>query len=1077
MMCRKLPISSFSTILVFICLTIIGLALIPLLPIKLSPSKSLPTIFVSFSLYGQSSRVVETEVTSKLEAMLSRLEGIQSISSSSGNGSGSITINLDKHVDINVARFEVATIIRQTRPSLPPQTSYPNISVSKSDENSDRPFISFTINAPGNLTEIYNLTDKLIKPKLASIKGIDRIDVSGSTPMEYRLEYDAKQLETLGISVSAIQQAIGNYLSKEFLGEGTVEQVTGQKSLIRVVLTSNNNNNNSSSNNSPNFDCSRILVKTQNGELINLSRIVKINYQQAESQNIYRINGLNSIYLSIVAKQSANQLSLSETIKQQIIKVQSVLPKGYEIHISYDATGYIKEELAKIYFRLGLTVLILLLFVLLVYRSFKYLLLIVSSLIINLSIAVIVYYLLKLEIHLYSLAGITISMTLIIDNVIIMSDQIMRRKNMYVFLAILAGTLTTIGSLSMVFLMDDKIKLNLQDFTLALITNLIISLFVVLFVVPVLLDIFKIDQGNQIKRYRRKKRQFLKIRWNRVSIWVNGFYEKYCRFACRWKILFITLLIFAFGLPVFMLPEKLEGDEKWKETYNKTLGSEFYRETIKPYADNIFGGTLRLFVQKVYEGSYFTDRQETSLYVTATLPNGSTVSQMNFLIQQMEAYLSQFKQIKQFQTSISSARRANITILFNKDDQLSGFPNSLKSNLISKALEMGGGSWGVFGLGDGFSNDVSESAGSYQAELYGYNYDELNSWAKKLKEKLLGYRRIKEVSINSEFSWYKDDYQEFEFNLDQKALAETGAFPMQLFGSMTGTMGHSANAGAVSSNSGQENIFLDSKQSKDYDIWNLTHTPMKIGEKVVKLTHVAEIEKGQSPQNIYKENQQYRLCVQYEYIGAYEQGQRVLEEAVNSFKKQLPMGYTIENKSDRNYYWGSNGGKQYGVLFLILVIIFFLSSILFNSLKQPFAILFVIPVSFIGIFLTFYLFKLNFDQGGFASFILLSGLTVNANIYIIDEFNRIVKRKGILRCRAYVKAWSVKMRPIMLTITSTVLGFSPFIVGSSKEAFWFPLAAGTIGGLLFSLIGIVLFLPIFLNVSKRSVSRKAVSRK
>ena len=1067
MMNRKLPISSFSTILVFFCLTIIGLALIPHLPIKLSPSKALPSISVSFSLSGQSSRVVETEVTSKLEAMLSRLEGIQNISSTSGNGWGRITINLDKHVDINVARFEVATIIRQTKPSLPPQTSYPNISVSKSDENSDRPFISYTINAPENLTEIYNLTDRLIKPKLANIKGIDRIDISGSTPMEYRLEYDAKQLETLGIKVADIQQAISNHLSKEFLGEGSVEQVSGQKSLIRIILVTNNNNN------GQNFDCSKIIVKTQNGGLMNLNRIVKINHQQAESQYIYRINGLNSIYLSVVAKQTANQLSLSETIKEQIIKVQSVLPKGYEIHVSYDATEYIKEELNKIYFRLGLTVFILLLFVLLVYRSFKYLLLIIASLVINLSIAVIIYYLLKLEIHLYSLAGITISMTLIIDNVIIMSDQIMRRKNMYVFLAILAGTLTTIGSLSMVFLMDDKIKLNLQDFTLALITNLLISLFVVLFVVPVLLDLFKIDQVNI---YRRKKNIFKKVHWNRVSIWVNRFYEKYCRFACRWKYIFIIVLILGFGLPVFMLPDKLEGSEKWKETYNKTLGSEFYKETIKPYADNILGGTLRLFVQKVYEGSYFTDRQETSLYVTATLPNGSTVAQMNFLIQQMEAYLSQFKQIKQFQTTIENARRANITIQFNKEDQLSGFPSSLKSNLITKALEMGGGSWGVYGLGDGFSNDMSESAGSYQAELYGYNYDELNGWAKKLRKELLGYRRIKEVAINSAFNWYKDDYQEFEFNLNERALAETGVFPIQLFRSLNNTIGQSVYAGAVSSNSGQEQIFLDSKQSKNYDIWDLIHAPMTIGKKEVKLSHVAEIEKGQSPQNIYKDNQQYRLCIQYEYIGASEQGQKVLEEIVDSFKKQLPMGYTVENKSGRNYYRRNDNGKQYGLLFLILIIIFFLSSILFNSLKQPFAILFVIPVSFIGIFLTFYLFKLNFDQGGFASFILLSGLTVNANIYIIDEFNRIIKRRGISRCRAYVKAWSVKMRPIMLTITSTVLGFGPFIVGSTKEAFWYPLAAGTIGGLIFSLIGIILFLPVFLNVSSKKVE-KHVHRK
>lgn len=1060
-MIRKLPISSFSTILVFLCLTIIGIALIPRLPVKLSPSKELPSINVSFSLSGQSSKVVETEVTSKLEAMLSRLEGIQNISSTSGNGWGRININLDKYVDIDVARFEVATIIRQTRPSLPPQTSYPNISASKSDENSNRPFISYTINAPDKLSQIFGFTEKKIKPKLANLKGIDRIDVSGSTPMEYRVEYDVKQLETLGVNVGEIQQAINNYLSKEFLGDGLVEQIPGHKTSIRVLLSSNNKRN-------VGFDCSGIIIKTQSGQLINLDRIVKVSYQQAESQYIYRINGLNSIYLSVVAKETANQLSLSEIVKKEMTEIQSVLPKGYEIHISYDATEYIREELNKIYFRSGLTLFILLLFVLLVYRNFKYLLLITSSLIINLSIAVIVYYLLKLEIHLYSLAGITISMTLIIDNVIIMSDQLMRRKNMYVFLAIVAGTLTTIGSLSMIFLMDDKIKLNLQDFVFVLIINLLISLLVVLFVVPVLLDVFKIETSH---RFRQKKGILKKIRWDRITIWIKRIYGVYCVFACRWKYLLITLLILGFGLPVFMLPEKLEGNEKWKEKYNQTFGSEFYKETIKPYTDNIFGGSLRLFVQKVYEGSYFTDRQETSLYVTATLPNGSTVAQMNFLIQRMEAYLSQFKQIKQFQTTIESARRANITILFAKEDQYSGFPNSLKSNLITKALEMGGGSWGVYGLGDGFSNDVSESAGSNQAELYGYNYNELNEWAKKLKAKLLEFRRIKEVTINSEFSWYKDDYQEFEFNLDKKLLAEKGIAPIQLFSSLKNTIGKSINAGEVFSNQGQEQIYLDAKQSQSYDIWNLSHAPIKTNNKDLKIKDIARIEKGQSPQNIYKNNQQYRLCIQFEYIGASEQGQKVLENVVDDFKKELPMGYTIENKSSRNYYWGKDDGKQYGLLFLILVIIFFLSSILFNSLKQPFAILFVIPVSFIGIFLTFYLFKLNFDQGGFASFILLCGLTVNANIYIIDEFNRIMKQRNISRLHAYLKAWSVKMRPILLTMTSTILGFMPFIIGSTKEPFWFPLAAGTIGGLIFSLLGIILFLPIFLQVSNWKIPK------
>ena len=120
-------------------------------------------------------------------------------------------------------------------------------------------------------------------------------------------------------------------------------------------------------------------------------------------------------------------------------------------------------------------------------------------------------------------------------------------------------------------------------------------------------------------------------------------------------------------------------------------------------------------------------------------------------------------------------------------------------------------------------------------------------------------------------------------------------------------------------------------------------------------------------------------------------------------------------------------------------------------MKQPLAIIFVILVSYIGVFLTFYWFKLNFDQGGFASFVLLCGITVNASIYILNEYNAVRKRFPCLApLRTYVKAWNTKIIPIFLTVASIVLGFIPFMVGVEKEEFWFPLAAGTIGGLIMS---------------------------
>jgi len=236
------------------------------------------------------------------------------------------------------------------------------------------------------------------------------------------------------------------------------------------------------------------------------------------------------------------------------------------------------------------------------------------------------------------------------------------------------------------------------------------------------------------------------------------------------------------------------------------------------------------------------------------------------------------------------------------------------------------------------------------------------------------------------------------------------------------------------------------------------HTPGK---------QIGNIEKAQLPQEIAKENQEYRLCLQYEYIGSYQQAWNVMERTIKAFNRDVPLGYKAESEASR-HWWNEGGSSQYWLLFLIIAIIFITTSILFNSLKQPFVIIFIIPISFIGLFLTFYLFQLNFDQGGFAAFILLAGISVNANIYVLNEYNNIRKvNKHISPIKAYLKAWNVKIRPIFLTIISTVLGFIPFMVGEYKEAFWFPLAAGTIGGLIMSLTALFLFLPLFMGVGKK----------
>jgi multidrug efflux pump subunit AcrB len=1045
--------SSFTLIIAFLSLALAGLAFIPLLPVKLSPSYTLPSLNVRFDMPNHSARVVEMEVTSRLESMLARIRGVREIRSVSGNGYGTVTLELDRHTDVDAARFEASTIIRQTWPGLPEGVSYPSLEMNRPDDTDSRPFMSYTLNAAATPVFIQRYAENRIKPRLAGIPGIYRIDVTGSTPMEWRLEYDSRQLAALGITVGHIQEAISRHLNREFLGIARVRE-NGDE-WIRLALVPG-------AQSSEGFDPAAIAVTGSNGKMIWLDQLLTVSHQEESPRSHYRINGLNSIYISIRADETANQLQLASLVKAEMESIRSALPAGYEVHTSYDATEYIRAELQKIYIRTGLTVVILLLFVLLVARNLRYVFLIVTSLTVNLCIAVIFYYLLHLEMQLYSLAGITISLSLIIDNTIVMSDHIKNRQNRNAFLPILTATLTTVGALSVIFFLDERIRLNLQDFAAVVIVNLTVSLFIALFFVPAM-----IERTGMFRR--RAKMRMHRLR--RLSVHLSHFYMWLMRVLCRRRVWACTALALAFGLPVFMLPDKIEMktgrprsslDSLWVEKYNAVAGSEVYREKIKPVMEKALGGSLRLFVQKVYSGSYFTNRDETVLTVTASMPNGTTLEQMNHLVERMEAYLTTHEGIRQFQTSIFSARQARIDIFFTKESERSGFPYTLKSRIISRALELGGGSWNVYGLQDqGFSNDVRESAGNYRIEMYGYNYDELYAWAEQLRATLLTDRRIKEVLVNSEFSWYKDDYQEYYFNLDKGRMAEANILPGELFATLSPVFGKDIYAGSITVDNEMERLKLTSRQSSDYDVWSLQHVPQHIGGVPYKLAELATVEKGQMPQRVAKINQQYRLCMQYEYIGASNQGAKKQERVLEEFNAALPMGYSARSESFF-WSWRQTDNRQYLLLLVIIVIIFFTSSILFNSLRQPLAIIFVIPVSYIGVFLTFYWFRLNFDQGGFASFVLLCGVTVNASIYVLNEYNKIRERKPLMPPhRAYLKAWNAKITPIFLTVVSTVLGFIPFMLGDGREAFWFPLAAGTIGGLLMSVIGIYLFLPVF----------------
>ena len=167
------------------------------------------------------------------------------------------------------------------------------------------------------------------------------------------------------------------------------------------------------------------------------------------------------------------------------------------------------------------------------------------------------------------------------------------------------------------------------------------------------------------------------------------------------------------------------------------------------------------------------------------------------------------------------------------------------------------------------------------------------------------------------------------------------------------------------------------------------------------------------------------------------------------FKAESPSWGWFERNKDR-YAW---------LILLIIVVIYVMLAMAFESYRYPFAVIFMIPVSFIGLFLVFGLSDFSFDQGGFAAFVMLCGIVVNAGIYLINTYKSM--RNVGDDIRRYVKAYNHKINPIMLTISSTVLGLLPFLSDGPEEVFWFDFAIGTISGMVFSVIALIFILPAF----------------
>ncbi len=1055
---KRKGLSSFSVILVMMVFMVVGAGILPMLNIQYSPRQEMQSLYAYINYPNASARVVESEATSLVEGALSSLEGVTDVRASSYSNGGNVNVEFKKGTNMKSVRFEAATKLRQLRKSLPEGASV-GLSGSVSGSEGSQTILAYTINADMPADRIVDYAEKHIRTPLSRIEGVESVSTSGASPFEWAVTFDPNSLRAVGLSPSDLSSAFSQHFQNNIVGTFLKDN---DLMLVRLRSTS--------------LDCALedIPIRKVNGRMYFLGDFATVKYQEQPPGSYRRINGLNTIDIYVDAEEGINTIKVAAAVKEKMEELRQTFPENFTIRMTHDASVSLNNEIHKIFFRAIMSLLFLLLFVLLVSRSFRYLAIIGLTITVNLLSAVIFYWLLNIDIELYSMAGITVSLGIIIDTAIVMADHFTYYHNRKVMTSIAGALLTTIAALLIIFFLPEQTRANLTNFVWVIIINLTLSMIVAFLFVPALLDKIPLKSRGVARHTTRVKR--LVVRW-------SNWYERLIVWGRAHRWVFIVLLIWLFGVPIHLLPSNVHHKDNYYDTqgglvglYNKTIGGKWYQKNRQIF-EYVLGGSFNIFSKNLNSGSFYRNPEEElnkRLDVSAQMAEGCTAQQMNEIISAMENWLSQFDGIEMFQSSVSG-NNGIISITFDKEAGRTRLPYELKQKLWAKAMSYGGATWSVSALDpdDNYlSNSVYRSSWSHTISLYGYNYDILYRYAGELRDSLLARKRVSAADIAG--SWGNMPSSEFFLDMDRKRIALQGLNVSQYFGYLTEQL---YDNGVGSIFDGEKNIpvQLTSSEKDYYDLWHINNDMIDIDSAKIRLNDLGSITKRRTGVGIERHNQEYVVSVGYDFVGSYELAGRMNEELTKTFNQKMPLGFHVGN--DDGYWWGSQEKRQQALLlFIVAIIIYMICATMFESLRKPLSIIVMIPLGLIGLFLAFPVFGVTFDQGGYAAMVMLCGIVVNASIYLISEYDTVTKSRYTdapvterQNIHYWVKAYNRKIIPTLLTIISTVLGLIPFLFDGKEDSyFWYAFAIGVIGGMIFSIIALMFFMPVFVPLKQRN---------
>lgn len=1003
------------TTLSFVAVVIIGLFSLTRLPIDLYPDIDTNTIMVITMYPGASAEDIEQNVTKPLENSLNAVEHLKHITSDSRENTSVITLEFEYGYDIDVITNDVRDKLDMVKSSLPDDVENPIIFKFSTDMI---PVCLLSVEAKESMAGLYKILDDNVANPLARVDGVGSVSISGAPKREIHIYVDPQRIEAYGLSVEKISQVIGaenrNTPGGSFdIGSDTYAlRVQGEFNVSSEMLD--------------------LPVGSYEGRTVYLKDVARVDDSLEERTQHTYIGGKEGAMIIIQKQSGANSVQISESVMKMLPKLQKNLPSDVKLGVIVDTSDNIRNTIAS----LEETVLYALLFVMIVVFVFlgrwRATMIIVITIPVSLIASFIYLYATGNTLNIVSLSALSISIGMVVDDAIVVLENVTTHIERgadpkqaavhgtnEVAISVVASTLTLIAVFFPLTLVTGMTGVLFRQLGWMVTIMMIISTTCALTLTPMLCSQWLRKNNSHSRMYT--------IFFTPIEKALDKFDNGYARLLGvvvrnRAKTIIICLAIF-FGSIYLM---KFVGTEFFPTQDDGRLGVSLElpigtRVEIAQETTARLDSLWRKKYPEILVSSYTVGNASSDNTFASLQDNGPHIVSMNIRLQDPG---DRKRGIKEIAESM-------------RHDLAAMFPEYKKAQ-----VNIGGGR----GQGMGGQSTVD-------FEIYGYDFAETDTVAAELSRILKGIPGTADIVIS------RSDYQpEYQVDFDREKLAIYG-LDMQTAAMYLRNRINGATASRFREDGEEYDIkvmYDPEARTSIADIENITiYTPAGKGVKVKELGRVVE---RFTPPTVERKNRERVVTVSAVVDGA-PLGDVVTEAQMKIDEMHLPSGINIGIAGSYEDQQDSFGDlMMLGVLIIILVYIVMAAQ--FESLTYPGIIMTSLLFAFSGVFLILWLTGHTLNVMSMIGAIMLIGIVVKNGIVLIDYIT-LNRERGMSIRRAVIDGGKSRLRPVVMTTLTTILGMVPMAVGSGQGAeMWRPMGTAVIGGLTFSTILTLLFVPV-----------------